>query len=70
VAESFPLCSPRILATGLAVYFAIRYGASSVYGEGGSAIILNIVGLVLIVLGTPVAFAIGLRRIRCVRAVP
>jgi tripartite ATP-independent transporter DctM subunit len=48
-----------VLAAGLAVYFAIRYGASSVYGESGSAIVLNIVGLVLIVLGTPVAFAMA-----------
>lgn len=48
-----------VLAAGLAVYLAIRYGAGSVYGESGSAIVLNIVGLVLIILGTPVAFAMA-----------
>jgi tripartite ATP-independent transporter DctM subunit len=48
-----------VLALGLAAYLAIRYGAGSVYGESGSAIVLNIAGLVLIILGTPVAFAMA-----------
>lgn len=48
-----------VLAVGLAIYLAVRYGASSVYGQSGSAIVLNLVGLVLIILGTPVAFAMA-----------
>lgn len=47
------------LVTGMVVYVAIRYGAGSVYGESGSAIVLNLVGLVLIVLGAPIAFAMA-----------
>ena len=48
-----------VLAAGLAIYLAIRFGAASLYGESGSAVVLNIVGLVLIVLGVPVAFAMA-----------
>ncbi len=48
-----------IVAAGLVLYFAIRFAAPSLYGESGSAIVLNIVGLVLIVLGTPIAFAMA-----------
>lgn len=48
-----------LLASGLVVYLAVRYGAESVYGESGSAIVLNIVGLALIMLGTPIAFAMA-----------
>lgn len=44
---------------GLLIYLAVRYLAPGLYGESGSAIVLNIVGLVLIVLGTPVAFAMA-----------
>ena len=40
-----------VLAAGLAIYLAIRFGAGSLYGESGSAVVLNIVGLVLIMLG-------------------
>jgi tripartite ATP-independent transporter DctM subunit len=47
------------LAAGMVVYVAIRYGAASVYGQSGSAIVLNLVGLALIVLGTPIAFAMA-----------
>ena len=48
-----------ILAAGFALYLAIRFAAPSLYGEAGSAIVLNLVGLLLIVLGTPVAFAMA-----------
>ena len=48
-----------VLVSGFALYVAIRYGAGYVYGESGSAIVLNIVGLVLIIVGTPVAFAMA-----------
>jgi tripartite ATP-independent transporter DctM subunit len=48
-----------IIAAGVALYVAIRYGAVHVYGESGSALVLNIVGLALIVLGAPVAFAMA-----------
>lgn len=48
-----------IIAAGLALYLAIRYLAPHLYGEAGSAIVLNLVGLVLIVLGAPVAFAMA-----------
>ena len=54
-----PFRGLAVVATGLAAYLAVRYGAGHVYGESGSAIVLNIVGLVLIVLGTPVAFAMA-----------
>lgn len=48
-----------VLAGGLALYFAIRYGAPYVYGESGSAIVLIIFGMVGIILGVPVAFALS-----------
>jgi tripartite ATP-independent transporter DctM subunit len=48
-----------VVAAGLMIYLAIRFAAPELYGESGSAIVLNIVGLVLIVLGTPVAFAMA-----------
>jgi len=48
-----------VLLAGLAIYLAIRYGASSVYGESGSAIVLVIVGVVAIIIGVPVAFALA-----------
>jgi tripartite ATP-independent transporter DctM subunit len=48
-----------LLAAGLALYLAIRFAAPHLYGQAGSAIVLNLVGLVLIVLGTPVAFAMA-----------
>jgi tripartite ATP-independent transporter DctM subunit len=48
-----------VLAGGIAIYLAIRYGASSLYGESGSAIVLVIVGIVAIILGVPVAFALA-----------
>lgn len=47
------------IATGAIIYLAIRYGAVYVYGESSSALVLNIVGLALIVLGAPVAFAMA-----------
>ncbi len=48
-----------VIGAGFAVYLAIRYGAGYVYGESSSALVLNIVGLVLIILGAPVAFAMA-----------
>ena len=48
-----------VLGGGLALYLAIRYGASSVYGESGSAIVLVLVGIVSIIIGVPVAFALA-----------
>jgi TRAP-type C4-dicarboxylate transport system permease small subunit len=48
-----------IVAGGLALYLAVRYGGPLVYGQAGSAIVLVLVGLVLIVLGVPIAFALA-----------
>lgn len=48
-----------VLAGGVAIYLAVRYGAASAYGQSGSAIVLVIVGIVGIVLGVPVAFALA-----------
>lgn len=45
--------------TGGAIYLLVRYIAPEFYGEASSALVLNIVGLMLIVLGTPVAFAMA-----------
>jgi tripartite ATP-independent transporter DctM subunit len=47
------------IAAGAVIYLAIRYGAGYVYGESSSAFVLNIVGLVLIILGAPIAFAMA-----------
>lgn len=47
-----------VLLGGLAIYLAIRYGAG-LYGESGSAIVLVLVGLVSIIIGVPVAFALA-----------
>jgi tripartite ATP-independent transporter DctM subunit len=44
---------------GLLIYLAVLHGASSVYGESGSAIVLVLVGIVGIVIGVPVAFALA-----------
>lgn len=48
-----------IVAAGFAIYLAVRYAAPYLYGESGSAIVLNLVGLVLIMLGVPIAFAMA-----------
>ncbi|MEO3388737.1 TRAP transporter large permease subunit [Mesorhizobium sp. CAU 1741] len=48
-----------VLVGGALIYLAIRYGASSLYGESGSAIVLVLVGMVGIVIGVPVAFALA-----------
>lgn len=48
-----------LLAAGFGLYLAIRYGAGYVYGESSSALVLNIVGLALIILGAPIAFAMA-----------
>lgn len=48
-----------VLAAGFLVYLAVRFGAGYVYGESSSAFVLNFVGLVLIVLGVPIAFAMA-----------
>lgn len=44
---------------GVALYFGLRYGASLVYGESSSAIVLMVVGLSLILLEVPIAFALS-----------
>lgn len=48
-----------VIAGGAAIYLAVRYIGPMVYGQASSAIVLNLVGLVLIVLGAPVAFAMA-----------
>lgn len=47
------------IALGIVLYLLVRHVAPSLYGEASSAVVLNLVGLVLIVLGTPVAFAMA-----------
>ncbi|MBX3582245.1 MAG: TRAP transporter large permease subunit [Rhizobiaceae bacterium] len=49
-----------VLAGGVLLYLAIRFGAASLYGEAGSAIVLVIVGIVAIIIGVPVAFALAI----------
>lgn len=46
------------VALGVALYFGLRYGASLVYGESSSAIVLMIVGLSFILFEVPIAFAL------------
>lgn len=43
---------------GVALYFGLHHGASLVYGESSSAIVLMIVGLSFILLEVPIAFAL------------
>ncbi len=47
------------LALGGLVYVAMRYGAGSVYGQNNSAVVLMIVGLALVLLEVPIAFALA-----------
>lgn len=49
-----------VLAGGLLLYLAIRFGAASFYGEAGSAIVLVIAGIAAIAVGVPVAFALAI----------
>jgi tripartite ATP-independent transporter DctM subunit len=49
-----------VLAGGALLYLAIRFGAASLYGESGSAMVLVIVGIAAIVIGVPVAFALAI----------
>jgi tripartite ATP-independent transporter DctM subunit len=49
-----------VLAGGVLLYLAIRFGAASLYGEAGSAIVLVIVGIAAIIAGVPVAFALAI----------
>lgn len=49
-----------VLAGGVLLYLAIRFGAANLYGEAGSAIVLVIVGIVAIIIGVPVAFALAI----------
>lgn len=51
---------PLTILIGAAVYLGLRYGAGSLYGESGSAIVLMVVGLALIFLEVPIAFALVL----------
>jgi C4-dicarboxylate transporter DctM subunit len=46
------------IGAGVALYLAVRYGASSVYGPGQSAAVLMIFGIGLIFLEIPIVFAL------------
>lgn len=48
-----------VVAGGVLLYLAVRYGAASLYGQAGSAAVLIAVGLTGIVIGVPVAFALA-----------
>lgn len=48
-----------VIVGGALIYLAVRYGASSLYGESGSAIVLVLVGITGIVIGVPVAFSLA-----------
>lgn len=47
------------IVLGALVYLAVRFGAGLVYGEASSAAVLMIVGLALIMLEVPIAFALA-----------
>lgn len=47
------------IVLGALVYLAVRFGAGLVYGEASSATVLMIVGLALIMLEVPIAFALA-----------
>ncbi|MDQ3561175.1 MAG: TRAP transporter large permease subunit [Pseudomonadota bacterium] len=49
-----------VLAGGVLLYLAIRFGAANFYGEAGSAIVLVVVGIAAIIIGVPVAFALAI----------
>lgn len=49
-----------VLAGGVLLYLAIRFGAASLYGEAGSAVVLVIAGIAAIIIGVPVAFALAI----------
>lgn len=44
---------------GIALYIGLRYGASAFYGESSSAMVLMVVGITLILLEVPIAFALS-----------
>lgn len=48
-----------VIALGVVIYLSIRHGAGMVYGQAGVPIVLVLVGLVSIVIGVPVAFALS-----------
>jgi C4-dicarboxylate transporter DctM subunit len=48
-----------IVAFGLAIYLAVRYGAPHVYDQETSAIVLVSVGVISIIIGVPVAFSLA-----------
>lgn len=48
-----------VIGAGFLIYLSIRYVGPHLYGEASSAIVLNLVGLVLIVAGAPIAFAMA-----------
>jgi tripartite ATP-independent transporter DctM subunit len=47
-----------VIATGVAIYLGIRYGAGLLYTQASGPVVLVGVGLMAIVLGVPVAFAL------------
>jgi C4-dicarboxylate transporter DctM subunit len=48
-----------IVAVGLAIYLAVRYGAPHLYDQETSAIVLVSVGVISIIIGVPVAFSLA-----------
>lgn len=54
-----PWAGLAAILAGALVYLAVRYGAGYLYGEAGSAAVLMIVGLALIMLEVPIAFALA-----------
>lgn len=47
------------VVAGIALYYAVLYGAGHIYGRGAGATVLMIVGLSLIFLEVPIAFALA-----------
>lgn len=48
-----------LVGAGLAIYLAVRFGAPVLYDQDTSAIVLVAVGVVSIIIGVPVAFALS-----------
>lgn len=48
------------VVAGVLLYYAVLYGAGQIYGRGASAAVLMIVGLLLIFLEVPIAFALAI----------
>jgi len=48
-----------VIVLGVLIYLSIRHGAGLVYGQAGVPVVLVLVGLISIVIGVPVAFALS-----------